>query len=231
MSAAAVEALSGLDGAAWPLALTLAAAVGGTARARESRRRERLNRALHELRRPLQALALQVPANVSKAGSPTSFDLAAAALADLDREINGATPEVRMRPVCGRALVEGAIERWRGPAARARRSLQLRWRAGMPLVVADPARLTQALDNLLANALEHGGLRILVEATLGGRGMRVAVADSGGREPSRHRGRDPRHGHGLRVAAEIAAAHGGRLLVEPGRRGTVAVLELPLAAA
>jgi signal transduction histidine kinase len=228
------EALSGLgEGAAWPLALTLATVVGGAARAMESRRRRRINRALHELRRPLQALALQAPSDgaAREAASPSSFELAVAALGDLDREINGAPPEVRMRPVSCRALVEGSVERWRGPAARARRSLRFRWSAGRSLVMADPARVAQALDNLLANALEHGGLSVLVEATLGERGVRVAVADSGRTAPRGGRARDPRRGHGLRVAAEVAAAHGGRLLVERGRQGTIAVLELPLAAA
>jgi signal transduction histidine kinase len=218
--------------AVWPLALSVAAVVGSTARARESRRRERLNRALHELRRPLQALVLQrqPTAPNAQAASPTPLDLATAALADLDREINGALPQVRMRPISCRALVEGAVERWRGPAARARRSLQLRWSAGSPQVIADPTRVAQALDNLLANALEHGGLTVLVEATLGERGVRVAVTDSGNEAAPVPR-RDPRRGHGLAVAKEVAATHGGRLLVERGVRGTVAVLELPLAPA
>jgi signal transduction histidine kinase len=189
-----------------------------------------LNRALHELRRPLQALTLQAPPD-RVAGSPSSLDLATVALADLDREVNGGSPEVRMRPVSCRALVEGAVERWRGPAARARRSLQLRWAAGDSQVVADPARVAQALDNLLANALEHGGLRVLVEATRGERGIRVAIADSGAAARRTDHPADPRRGHGLRVAAEVAAAHGGRLLVERGDGGTIAVLELPLAVA
>ena len=41
--------------------------------------------------------------------------------------------------------------------------------------------------------------------------------------------RDPRRGHGLRVVASIAAAHGGRFLVQRPAGGWTAILELPLA--
>ena len=44
-------------------------------------------------------------------------------------------------------------------------------------------------------------------------------------------GRDPRRGHGLRVAAEVAREHGGRFLLDRTRGPTEAVLELPRAAA
>jgi hypothetical protein len=40
---------------------------------------------------------------------------------------------------------------------------------------------------------------------------------------------DLRRGHGLRVVASIAAAHGGRFLVQQPAGAWVAVLELPLA--
>ena len=226
MDAIAETAWGFADSVGWPLALTMATALVGGMRAREARRRGALNRALHELRRPLQSLALEKP----EGDRATSVDLALVALADLDSAINGMAPELRPRPVSCRALVEACVERWRAPAARASRSLQLRWRAGAPLVMADPPRIAQALDNLLANAVEHGGPRIVVDARLGRHGVEVVVADTGARMPRRRMGRDPRRGHGLRVAAEVAAAHGGRLLVRRAASGTVAVLQLPLAA-
>src|SRR4051812_20250726 len=77
--------------AVWPAlggaVLTLAAAV------RDARRRSVLNERLHEVRRPLQALALMGdPAT----GDEGPMEMAAAALARLDREINGeAEREVR----------------------------------------------------------------------------------------------------------------------------------------
>ena len=52
-----MRTLAELGAACWPLGLTLAAVVVGD-RIREARRRAGLNRALHELRRPLQSLVL-----------------------------------------------------------------------------------------------------------------------------------------------------------------------------
>jgi signal transduction histidine kinase len=225
-----MRVLAELGVAGWPLGLTLAAAAVGN-RVREARRRTALNRNLHELRRPLQALAL-APPSPRQAPVPTAAELALVALDDLDREINGSARPLALRPVACRALVESALERWRGPAAQARRSLELRWRAGAAMVMADPCRVAQALDNLLANAIEHGGLRVWVSATIGARGVRISVSNTA-RRPS-ERGelrarRDRRHGHGLRMVASIAAAHGGRFLVRRPTGGWTAILELPLA--
>jgi len=222
-----MRALAELGVAGWPLGVTLAAVLVGE-RVRKARRRAALNRALHELRRPLQTLAL-APASSGRSPAPAAAELALAALDDLDHEINGCPRAVAPRPVACRALVEAAVERWRGPAAEARRSLELRWRAGVAMVMADPCRVSQALDNLLANAIEHGGLRVRVEAATGARRVRISVSNAA--LPTLvHARRDLRRGHGLRVAASIAAAHGGRLLVQHPAGAWVAVLELPLAA-
>jgi signal transduction histidine kinase len=221
-----MRALGELGVAGWPLGVTLVAALIGD-RVRNARRRAALNRALHELRRPLQALAL-APPPPGKTGAPAPAELALAALDDLDHEINGSLRALSARPVSCRALVESAVERWRGPAAEARRSLELRWRAGGAMAMVDPCRVAQALDNLLANAIEHGGLRVSVEGVTGGRRVRISVSNTASRTPvPAHR--DHRRGHGLRVVAAIAAAHGGRLLVQHPAGTWVAVLELPLA--
>jgi signal transduction histidine kinase len=225
-----MRGLAELGIAGWPLGLTLAVAAVGD-RVREARRRAALNRNLHELRRPLQALVL-APASSHRAPVPAAVELALAALDDLDREINGSARPLALRPVACRALVESAVERWRGRAAEARRSLELRWRAGAAMAMADPCRVAQALDNLLANAIEHGGLRVWVETTIGPRGVRISVSNTAPRAPDRaenHAGRDPRRGHGLRVVASIAAAHGGRFVVHRPAGGWAAILELPLA--
>ncbi len=222
-----MRALAELGLAGWPLGVTLAIALVGD-RVRRARRRAALNRALHELRRPLQALAL-APASSGKSPAPAAADLALAALDDLDHEINGSPPALTPRPVACRALVEAAVERWRGPAADARRSLELRWRAGAAMVMADPCRVSQALDNLLANAIEHGGLRVRVEAATGARRVRISVSNAA-LPTSVNAPRDLRRGHGLRVVASIAAAHGGRFCVQHPAGAWVAVLELPLAA-
>jgi two-component system sensor histidine kinase BaeS len=157
-----------------------------------------------------------------------SLDLALNALTDLDSEINGRAAVPEPRPVSARALVESAVERWRTPAARAARTLELRWHAGTATVMADPRRVAQILDNLLANAIEHGGLRLVVSASVHGSVLRVVVADSGGLGV-RRLASDPRRGHGLAIAARLAAANGGRLTLEQGPGGTIAGIELPLA--
>lgn len=215
--------------AGFPLGLIVAAVIAGYRR-RQARRRAALNGALHELRRPLQALALG-PQAQGPARAPQAADLALAALEDLAREINGAPRGLAPRPVACRGLVESTLERWRGAAADARRSLDLRWRAGAAMVMVDPCRAAQALDNLLANALEHGGLRVWMEATICARVVRISVCNTTApRPPGRPwAGRNPRRGHGLRIVASIAASHGGRFSVQRATGVWMAILELPLA--
>jgi signal transduction histidine kinase len=218
----------------WPIALTMAALLAGV-RFDRARRRASLNRALHELRRPLQALALARPDRPAVAPDPV--DLALVALTDLDHAINGSQRAIELCPVPARAVVQAAVERWRVPAARRGRALEARWEAGGVSVLADRARIAQALDNLLVNAIEHGGLLIRIDATLCKRGVRIAVRDSGGaligsgdaHADRAGRARGGRRGHGLAIAAAIIEEHGGRLLYQHGPPWTVAILELPLA--
>jgi signal transduction histidine kinase len=219
--------------AGWPLALTVAAFLVRE-RVRGGRRRGALNRALHELRRPLQALALGANDASGDGGSangdgPGKLELALAALDDLDHELNGGEPPLRMRPVVCRTWVEGALGRWRVAAGRSGSPFELRWRAGSATVLADPRRLAQALDNLIVNAIEHGGPPIRVVGSVSGASVRIEVVDGGCGVVGPTRRARGRHGHGLEVVARIAAQHGGRFMVSRGRRRTVAALELPLA--
>src|SRR3954452_5734835 len=177
-------------------------------RVRHARRRGALNRALHELRRPLQALVLSAGGDCGPGSH--AVRVALTALDDLDCEINGTPRRVELRPVDCRALVQPAVERWVGVAAATRRVLTLRWRAGSASVLADPDRVAQALDNLIDNALRHGGLRVYVDAELCAAGVRITVRDSGGPVTPAGRSRDARHGHGLAIVSRIAAEHGGR---------------------
>jgi signal transduction histidine kinase len=219
-------AIADLGLACWPVAVTIAAAAAGL-RLRDSRRRNALNRALHELRRPLQALVLS--SGSDRGPGAHALRVVICALDDLDREINGTARRLELRPVDCRALVQPAVERWRGIAAAMRRSLVLRWRAGTVTVLADPDRVAQALDNLIDNALRHGGLRVSVDAQVCASGVRITVRDSGGGRRPPARSVDARHGHGLVIASRVAAEHGGsfRMLRTPA--GATAVLELPLA--
>jgi signal transduction histidine kinase len=209
---------------AWPLALTLAT-VALTDRRRLARRRVALNRALHELRRPLQALALSVPVSAR-----SQLELAIAALADLDREVNGGPPPPR-RLVDASVIAREAVERWRQPAGALGRAVELRWRAGPCRLLCEPAAVGRALDNLIANALEHGGGTVRLEGTSAAGRVRLAVIDEG-RSTVRStamaaNGRDWRRGHGRAAVAAVAAAHGGRFASCADAGGTSAILELP----
>jgi signal transduction histidine kinase len=209
-----------------PLGMTIA--VAGLAGLRSSRRREAVARAMHELRRPLQVLALSSERSVDLAAA-TATDLALVALDDLDAVLSGAPPPRNPRPVAARALVAGAVERWRGPAARAGKALGLGWEAGRASVMVDAPSAGRALDNLLANAIEHGGLSVRVAARVSGAAVRVEVSDRGGAAPRAGRAAATRRGHGLPIVAGIAREHGGSLTLSRSPTGTVAVLELPLA--
>jgi two-component system sensor histidine kinase TctE len=212
--------------ACWPVAgVTIAAAAG--IRLRDSRRRNALNRALHELRRPLQALVLS--SGSGQGPGAHALRVVICALDDLDREINGTERRVELRPVDCRALVQPAVERWCGIAATMRRSLVLYWSAGAVSVLADPDRVAQALDNLIHNALRHGGLRVSVHAEVGADGVRITVRDSGGAPRHSAGSTDPRHGHGLGIVSRVAAEHGGRFRMVRTQAGATATLELPLA--
>ncbi len=214
----------------WPFGLTLALALGGE-RVRERRRRTALNRAMHELRRPLQALVL---AGASERRAREALQLTVAAAADLDREINQEPRAASHGPICLALVVHSAAERWRERAAAGERALRVSCHTGDAIVIADPLRLARALDNLVANALEHGTLHVDICATLGAGRARLAVADGGIAAQSSFlaslRGRrDPRRGHGLSVVTDVAREHGGRFFWLRSERGSVAVIELPLA--
>jgi two-component system sensor histidine kinase RstB len=216
-----------------PVAASLALA-GGISNLREGRRRAALNEAMHELRRPLQVLSLSLPTDSSPAAPvESSLQLAAVALDRLDQEINGGAPEEARCEVAVGRLIEEAAQRWRKPAAFRGRTLEVESNGEMTFVDGDRFSLSQALDNLLSNAIEHGGGKVRITGRRQGDWVRIAVVDGGrstidarGRRPHRN-GRD-RHGHGLRVVTRIAKSHGGSFTLRPTGQGVEAVLRLPL---
>ncbi len=104
---------------------------------------------------------------------------------------------------------------------------------------ADRSRLGMALDNLIANGVEHGRGPVELDAEIGERSLRLEVrnrrrpgaAPLDGAIPRPTGVADPRRGHGLRIAGREAASAAGALI--PPRsdaEGTVvAALELPRA--
>ena len=221
--------------AGWPLAATMAA-VAAAQGLRAGRRRTALNEALHELRRPLQAIAL--------AGGPSPWEssvrLAAAALERLDREVNGGGLQRPPEMVELRPLLEAAVRRWRARASLGGGALTLRWRAGRVVVCGDRVDLAQALDNLIVNALEHGGPQVSIDARPFKGRVRIVIADSGRAARPAARRDTPsdviarlsgrrRHGHGLSVVRQVASNHDGRFALRQSERGSLAMFELPLA--
>jgi len=191
-----------------------------------------LNQALHELRRPLQALVLLEdgagPATAAPVASRRGLlELATGALRDLDGALNGVDPQRALVRFSSREVVIGCLERWRPIAAR-RGGFRVYWDAGAAPVDGEPGRLAQAIENLIANAVEHGGPPIVVTgARVVGR-LRITIAN-GIRHDLTEPPADPRRGHGTQIVSDVASSHGGRFALCQTAGGCVAALELPLA--
>lgn len=161
---------------------------------------------------------------------------------------------VRAEPVDPAALAQKLTEESQATFAKAKRVHIALLAPKEPIsLVADAARLTQALGNLVENAVKaspHGG-EVLIEVGAHDGRVFVAVYDQGTGVPPADQERlfEPFHhvqgaryaatvGLGLPVARKIAEAHGGRLRVESPPKaqpeserrfsGTKLVLELPL---
>ena len=213
-------------------ALAAAAAALGAGHRHRVRRRL-LREAAHELRRPLQALSLGGEARMD---GPLLAQLRTA-LADLDRAIEGQGAGRTSDRIALRDLLDDAAERWgtRRPAVQIERG----GRGRGAVVEADRVRLGMALDNLIANGLEHGHGPVSVAASVGERTLRLEVRNGrrrgtrvpDGRVPSPKGVGDPRRGHGLRIAGREAVRERGALL--PPRAedsgAILAAVELPRA--
>ncbi len=156
------------------------------------------------------------------------LEQALGAVAELDRAVNGEKAPGAAEVVSIREPIERLVLRWRALLDPA--ELRLCWVAGDVHVLVDPVRLRQTLENLIVNAREHGRSPITVAVSTAPVGVRIAVGDAG---PASGVGPDPvrngRRGHGLTVAAEFAAAHGGVLSSWQRRDGgTVVAIDLPL---
>jgi signal transduction histidine kinase len=213
-----------------------------TVRAASERRLALVAEAAHELRAPLSAALLGlhgVAADAHGARRMAAIELelrrAGLALADLEAAPHGRRAPELAEPLELLALLAEAVEGWR-PLAGALGGELLFDPAGPRLLVhADRLRLSQAVGNLVLNALEHGDGPVRIRAHATRTHARIEVRDHGPGLPApvaalaagdRH---TSRRGHGLAIAARVAGRHGGRLLTAPVSAGACVVLELPRA--
>jgi signal transduction histidine kinase len=206
-------------------------------------------RACHELRGSLMVVRLGLAGGTAMlSGSrlrALELELEKAALA-LDDLASAHAPIPQgltcspVAPVDLWALLDDTLEAWRGAAQRCGVQLRLRRsRAAeggdaVSVIEGDRLRLAQAVGNLIANAIEHGGGRVEVGVRAEGGWVRIEVTDGGRGLPApveelmRRAGQGAgARGHGLSITAAIAVAHGGRVAAAPSDRGARLVLELP----
>jgi signal transduction histidine kinase len=211
---------------------------------RHARRLECVARASHELRGPITAARLGLEAGMRDGAISRprlralglKLERATLALADLSCAAGGRVTGLRREEVELRAVVGDCVEALGAAAAERAAELRLDWPGPRVVVLGDRLRLAQAVDNLLANAIEHGGGLIEVGGRVGDGAVRLEVTDGGPGLPapvaelaSRVRQGRGWRGRGLAIASSIARDHGGRVAAAPSDRGARVVLELPAA--
>jgi signal transduction histidine kinase len=214
------------------LAVTLNAMLARLQSALEHERRFVAD-ASHELRTPIALLRTEIELALRRPRTQEELTLALRSafeeterlsrLADdllvLARAEEGTLP-VRPRRVDLAGLFETVTGRFARQAAAAGRSI--RTEPTTRVIDADPVRLEQALDNLVANALSYGAGDVVLSARTADHVVQLHVTDRGrgfdtaflGRAFDRFSRADPARstpgaGLGLSIVALIAEAHGG----------------------
>jgi len=199
-----------------------------------SRRRLRaeLLDAAHELARPLTALRLALTSG-GRPLAPEVLDsevVRAATVVEQLRLLGGAGG-VRTNELFDLSCLAQEVSRvWQQIAVEAGGSIKVDAPAPLP-VVADRARVGQALSNILANAIEHGEGAVRVALTRIDGACRIEVSNSvAARQASdgRRIQKQNLRGRGLSIVEAAVAASGGRFDSVRAADGQV-VIELPLA--
>jgi DNA-binding response OmpR family regulator len=227
--------------APWLVAV-VAVALAAFWRVQLHRGRELVARACHELRGPLTAAHLALHGGARHGEPPPArvvavereLDRAAVALDDLAAARHGRRAPDRDEPVDVGDLLAYQALTWRMVAGVFGCRVELAEPRSGATVRGDRVRLTQAVGNLVANALEHGDGRVRLRARAQGDRVRIEVDDEGPGLPAsvgdltrRPRAGRGRRGRGLAIAADIADRHGGRLVAAPTARGARVAIELP----
>jgi len=207
----------------------------------ERNRRQLLANLVHELGRPLGALlaatqALQGGADQDEAlrqelfsGMEEEIGLLRRLLDDLSRLHNriSGTLELEHQPVTLTDWLPVVLGFWREAACAKGLKWQMTLAADLPVLEMDPNRMTQALGNLVGNAVKFtpSGGTVSVEAGIKDSEVWISIGDTGpgislDEQPHIftpfYRGNSGRRftqgmGLGLSIARDLVMAHGGRL--------------------
>ena len=201
---------------------------------------QRLAVLVHEVRSPVAALsAIAETFSDENLESRTRLELSqltiAACLGIQRVVVDAAVASVQPVPMDPGALVRQVV----GTANVSGGRVEAEVAPDLPRITADPVRLRQALDNLVANALRHSGSGggVVVEATSTNALVLLSVSDSGIGVPLGDQERifeagvrldaeRPGSGLGLAITRAIAEAHGGQLTLRsiPGEGATFTIV-------
>jgi signal transduction histidine kinase len=185
----------------------------------------------HQLRTPLAAMRLRLEAEPNTGLPETSL------IADLER-LEATVDHLLMMardaaPVSSRCVpsvvAEEAADRWRPRSADASKTISVAI-SSQQAAAASAMVVSQVLDVLIDNALEHGAGNVTVSVRSVAGGVAIGVQDEGTISSdiderllfTRHHGarQGDHHGIGLALASSLADAEGGRLVVS-GRDPTI----------
>jgi two-component system, OmpR family, sensor histidine kinase BaeS len=213
-------------------------------RALEESRRRLLANLVHELGRPLGALLAAVQALADgadqdpvlnqelQAGMQAQIHHLERLVSDLAQLHNreAGPPALNLRPIVLDEWLPATLRPWREAATQKGLDWRIDIPHDLPMITADPDRLTQAVGNLVSNAIKYTPPRgsIAVSAGREADEVWIQVGDTGPGIPAEERellfmpfyrgvssGRFPQGmGLGLSIARDLVTAHGGRLTVE-----------------